>query len=110
MTELSFLIELLLNHDLPKATKDLIAQRIKEVEQNLTSHTVNYKPSAIMIPNPANQAVSTLQAMARHEGNFIVQQPPQQAEAPVPLTGVELQAREKSMEILKGRKHQNLKV
>lgn len=33
MSELSFLIELLLNHELQKETKDLIAARIKEVEE-----------------------------------------------------------------------------
>ncbi len=31
MTELDFLIDILLNHKLPKATKDLVAERIKEV-------------------------------------------------------------------------------
>jgi hypothetical protein len=47
MTELSFLIELLLNHDLPKATKDLIASRIKEVETNLQkSHVSEIKYQA----------------------------------------------------------------
>lgn len=33
MTELSFLIDLLLNHKLPKATKDAVAARIKDIEQ-----------------------------------------------------------------------------
>ncbi len=37
MTELTFLIELFLNHDLPKDTKQAIAERIKEVEQGLTT-------------------------------------------------------------------------
>jgi len=47
MTELTFLIELLLNHDLPKATKDLVATRIKEVEEKLIS-----------APQPLQRAVS----------------------------------------------------
>ncbi len=35
MTELTFLIDLLLNHDLPKETKASVASRIKEVEEAL---------------------------------------------------------------------------
>lgn len=35
VTELQFLIDLLLNHKLPKATKDLVAKRIGEVETGL---------------------------------------------------------------------------
>lgn len=35
-SELSFLIELLLKHKLPNATKDLIAARIKDVEEVLS--------------------------------------------------------------------------
>lgn len=44
MTELSFLIELLLNHKLPKDTKDAIAERIKEVESAVKpfSQPINY--------------------------------------------------------------------
>lgn len=66
MTELSFLIELLLNHDLPKPTKDLIAERIKEVEQGITS-----SPRPREVPLHFNnvgpqQAASTLKAMAKH--------------------------------------------
>lgn len=69
MTELSFLIELLLNHDLPKETKDLIATRIRDVEQDIR------KPLDILHGRTANpyvsngapkQAASTLAAMARH--------------------------------------------
>lgn len=67
MTELSFLIELLLNHDLPKATKDLLATRIKEVESNLVAkpqqaNAYSYVPP----PKILQQAPSTLAAMARH--------------------------------------------
>lgn len=77
MTELSFLIELLLNHDLPKATKELIAERIKEVEAIIflvapgSSHAVaqqRFAQNQIVqqgIPQ-ARQAQSTLDAMARH--------------------------------------------
>ncbi len=74
MTELTFLVDLLLNHKLPKLTRDAVAARIKEVEagigfappqrmapqpamarpQNLPPHIANQSPSmqAIMLRNP----------------------------------------------------------
>lgn len=67
MTELTFLIELLLNHDLPKVTKDLVASRIKEVEAYLTADR-ELVPRAPMraVTNGVIQAPSTLAAMAKH--------------------------------------------
>lgn len=48
MTELSFLIDLLMNHKLPRVTKELIATRIKEVETMMVS-----KPTYTVAPgNP----------------------------------------------------------
>lgn len=35
MTELSFLIDLLLNHKLPKVTKDIVAGRIRKIQQDI---------------------------------------------------------------------------
>ena len=62
MTELSFLIEILLNHDLPKDTKALIATRIKEVEEKLNKPaTISYNTSGFV-----TQAPSTLARMAMH--------------------------------------------
>lgn len=64
MTELTFLIDLLLNHDLTKPTKDAIAMRIKDVEEQLTTH-----PQTKFGPIPAvvqKQAPSTLALMAKH--------------------------------------------
>ncbi len=74
MTELTFLVDLLLNHKLPKPTRDAVAARIKEVEagigfappqrmapqpamarpQNLPPHIASQSPSmqAIMLRNP----------------------------------------------------------
>lgn len=51
MTELSFLLDLLMNHKLPKLTKQLIAARIKEVEQMLqtTSVTLNTKHGKVPV-------------------------------------------------------------
>lgn len=47
MTELSFLIELLLNHKLPKKTKDIIAERVKTIQAQPI--TVNSRPMPLPI-------------------------------------------------------------
>jgi hypothetical protein len=67
MTELSFLVDLLLNHRLPKATKDAVAARIKEVEQNLAprSQAVAAPPRPLP-PAVAMQSPSTQALMAKH--------------------------------------------
>lgn len=68
MTELSFLIDLLLNHKLPKPTKEAVAERLKTVEANLMFAPMRSLPQAIL-PQPVGmppQAQSTLAAMARH--------------------------------------------
>lgn len=63
-TELSFLIELLLNHKLQKSTKDAVAARIKDVE-------ANYQPQrqtqpAALPANAGQQAPSTMALLAKH--------------------------------------------
>jgi hypothetical protein len=40
MTELSFLVDLLLGHKLPKVTREAVAARIKEVETRLTPQRI----------------------------------------------------------------------
>jgi hypothetical protein len=77
MTELTFLVELLLNHKLPKATRDLVAARIKEVEAALPRQMtpIHYPQPVTAQPyvtsglSPVPQAASTLAAMARHAQN-----------------------------------------
>lgn len=112
MTELSFLIDLLLNHELSKETKSLIASRIKDVEQNLTQPrvaTTGFISHMPLVGPP--QAASTLALMAKH-GDIPNHQVTPVAPDPTPhvLTDGEINARQKSMEILKGRKQQHLKV
>lgn len=63
MTELSFLIDLLMNHKLSKATKELVAQRIKEVEGRISSGMPLAQQQR---PNPTGQAASTVAALAKH--------------------------------------------
>lgn len=72
MTELTFLLELLLNHKLPKSTKEAIAARIKEVEEKLSQpnmHSMHTRtaPAGFVPPHLANQAPSTIAAMMKHE-------------------------------------------
>ena len=78
MTELSFLVDLLLNHKLPKATRDAVASRILEVEQLLCPPGVAYAPMPSFVPDKLRpqgvpQAASTLAAMARHPDLFVGQ-------------------------------------
>lgn len=78
MTELSFLIELLLNHDIPKATKDLVASRIKDVEAKINGASPHTFASGANWPA---QAASTMALMAKHaepiEAPAIIAQTPQ---------------------------------
>lgn len=80
MTELGFLIELLLEHELGKETKTLIAARIKEVEQGLVAKPIllaqNYVPHAIVNDVPSvPQAASTIAAMQRHASMGLAETP-----------------------------------
>lgn len=71
MSELSFLLELLLNHKLSKATKDLIQSRIKEVEASMhtsspTTQVRTYTPAPIPTSPHSNQAPSTQAMLAKY--------------------------------------------
>ncbi len=107
MTELSFLIELLLNHKLPKETKECIAGRIKEIQLFSSNnqpwpnevHTQIASPKSLGI----SQAPSTLAAMAKH--GDIPPLPPTEPQGPIPVaviaqtpaTTAALQARQESI-------------
>ena len=77
MTELSFLIDLLLNHKLPKATKDAVAARIKEVEARTAAPALRgvstagfvemaSRPEQYLPPEIAKQAPSMQRIMLKH--------------------------------------------
>ncbi len=74
MTELSFLIDLLLDHELPPKTKQAVAERIKVVEQGLTTNPITHHGTSLGVsltgtplpPHLAKQAPSTLALMAKH--------------------------------------------
>jgi len=77
VTELTFLVELLLNHKLPKPTKDLVAQRIKEVEESFAARpALPIQPKQAIPAHLANQAPSTLAALARHPDLMAQMAPP----------------------------------
>lgn len=69
MTELSWLLDLLLKHELDDKTKKHVAKRISAVEKMLSTTTVvkHIKPNTTNVVNGAQQSPSTLAAMARHE-------------------------------------------
>ncbi len=79
MTELTFLVDLLLNHKLPKITRDAVAARIKDVENGICERNplvaagrgpVGRTVAAAAAPVPPHlvgQSASTIAAMMRHE-------------------------------------------
>lgn len=76
MTELSFLIELLLNHKLQKGTKDAIAARIKDVE---ASGMARAPGVPLLRPNVSSgvvQAASTQAILERNPDLAAVLTPP----------------------------------
>lgn len=75
MTELTFLVDLLLNHKLPKPTRQAVANRIKEVEESFArvpsnSPRFSVTPMAAPVAIPSHlvgQSPSTIAAMMRQE-------------------------------------------
>lgn len=92
MTELSFLLDLLLNHKLPKATKEAVAQRLKMMATTEVvipkSGTGTFEYRGVNGPTIGpQQAPSTLAAMARH-GDLVVAAPQEPPAEPVPVAVV----------------------
>ncbi len=82
MTELAFLLELLLNHKLPRPTKVAVTERIKEVESKLLSprdvrSEIPAPSQGFIPPHLIGQAPSTVAAMARHPDLAAALEPPQ---------------------------------
>lgn len=92
MTELSYLIDLLLNHKLSKATKDSVANRIKEIQEIYKPHPVA-KPLA---PGGVQQAPST-QAFLDRNPDLIQPSQPVEVIAQTPATAAALEHRAKSI-------------
>lgn len=66
MTELSFLIELFLIPDIPCTVRDLLVDRIREVEKNLAPRPQNMQVSWTAPSGSLPQAPSTLALMSKH--------------------------------------------
>jgi len=87
MTELSFLLTLLLEHKLPKSTKEVLLTRIKEIEAAMSTKAI-YIPATSNIPiqrqpktaqSPSTQRI--LDEMA-NEGHVLSPEPQWIHEAP----------------------------
>lgn len=95
MSELSFLVDLLLNHKLPKATRDAIATRIKDVESSYSVRSPTPAMARQVVPaGLEGQAPSTIAAMMRHGSNTAVTVMPltigsqPQEDAAIPVTTI----------------------
>ncbi len=74
MTELSFLLDLLLNHKLPLATKKAVTERVREVEARLSAAMPITYTTKVMSPLASSnipshlvgQSPSTIAAMMRN--------------------------------------------
>jgi hypothetical protein len=103
VTELAFLLDLLLNHRLPQATKVAITDRIKEVEKCLTFAPQKVGPvghhSGPVPPQLANQAPSTIAALAKHP-DLVAQMVPEPVAviAQTPATAAALASREQAIQ------------
>lgn len=74
MSELSFLIELLLNDLVPKEIKIIISNRIKEVEVKYNQPAINVPPAKPIQYNPVTsiQSPSTQTALERQQASVDV--------------------------------------
>lgn len=116
MTELTFLLDLLLNHKLPQATKKAVTERVREVEATLTAPVPRGLDSRIGLaslgaqnipPHLANQAPSTIAAMMRNglaneapTIGIVAQQPsvePVQVIAQTPAAAAAMNARQEAI-------------
>lgn len=97
MSELSFLIDLLMNHKLSKPTKELIAARIKEVESLMTM-THAYLPANAKISTYLGppQAASTLALLEKH-GPLPIPEIPVEQIAQTPATAAAMNDRAATM-------------
>lgn len=62
MTELSFLLELLLNHKLPKKTKDTIKFRIDEIQTSIPTNNRPIRTTGIQQAPSMQKAIEELEA------------------------------------------------
>lgn len=104
MTELTFLLDLLLNHKLPMATKVAVTERVREVEARLTAGSITQmvvpRGSGIVPAHLSNQAPSTIAAMMKHPDLAVALEPTQPAVvAHTPAAQAAISARQESINL-----------
>ncbi len=65
MTELTFLLDLLLNHKLPKPTQLAIKDRIGDIDSSRQAPALDRKPNATLLPQKPVEVVAHTQAAAQ---------------------------------------------
>jgi hypothetical protein len=98
MTELSFLLDLLLNHKLPKGTKEAITARIKEIEDRQAQPLAYVQRPPRTAQSPSTQRI--LDEMAQEQGvshTVIATNPPMIAQTPAAAAA--LAARQEAISI-----------
>lgn len=101
MSELSFLIHLLLEHKLTKATKDLVKSRIQEIESRQGPQVIRYPAQVIGGAGGVVQAPS-MQAKIEAMEHEKLTQPPQQPQGPTPNTNAAAQALQLRQQMING--------
>lgn len=99
MSELSFLIELLLNHRLQKGTKDAIASRIKDIEANGNSRSPSVPLHRPVVHGGSVQAASTQAILDRNPDLAVALAPPIPVEqvAQTPAAVAAMNSRQQAM-------------
>lgn len=97
MTELSFLLDLLLNHKLPKVTRDAVAARIKEVEAIFISP--GYIPNFAPIRSTGSNQAPSMQAIMARNPDLMVAPAPEKVEivAQTPAAVAALNSRQQAI-------------
>ncbi len=98
MTELSFLLELLLNHKLPKATREAVTIRIKDVEASLSISRPLAQVQAYPAVTIAPQSPSTMAAMARNGFQEVPKAIPIEQIAQTPAAAAALASRQQAIQ------------
>jgi hypothetical protein len=99
MTELAFLVELLLGHKLPKTARDVISARLRELAA-MTPMPMQVPRPASVNPTGVQQAASTLANLAKHGDLMPIAVPPPEpvvAVAQTPATAAALASRNQAI-------------
>jgi hypothetical protein len=87
MSELQFLLDLMLNHKLTKSTKAAIKARLMEVEANLVP-SLQVRPQSIPVVRDRNAQAPSTQALLDKHGDIPSTHPPVSPQQPVEIPAV----------------------